>query len=387
MKNFLQLTCCLIILAGCNSSTHDGSDKLITFDLSNQLNTEKPLMLSEFISSISYIPLETSKEVLLDNISFVMPADEFLIVGCMEKNLLKVFDRNGKYHNDIGHVGKGPGEYSGLGHVFWDNKTKEVIVHSRIESKLKFYSLEGFFLRAIPTPYPAWEIFRMNDGVFLVISRFPQLIDSISTKYFLWDLNGMIKPVLPETMKSANPRPIFMINHDHCRIGDMDLLSRPRSDTIYLYNNQNFIPFVSFNLQDHFIPDEVYYNFNLPPAEVGDHILHIVPQPAGEGKFLINFSGSQKGYTALCDINNRSAFVVEKDVRMKYGITNDIDGGYPFIQLSDFYSQSYYTSVSVLTLLSQRDKGLYQNADANFLKLIDGLKPDDNPVVIICKAK
>jgi hypothetical protein len=386
MKNFLLLTCCFVILAGCNSSTHDGSGKLITFDLSNQLNNEKPLMLSEFVSSISYIPLETSKEVLLDDVKFVIPAGEFLIVGA-EKNLLKVFNRNGKYENDIGHVGKGPGEYLSIGNVFWDNQTKEVILHARIESKLKFYSIDGSFIRSIPTPYPTWEIFRMNDGVFLGINRFPMLIDSISTQYFLWDLNGMIKPVLPETMKSANPRPIFMINHDHCRIGDMDLLSRPRSDTIYLYNNQNFIPFVSFNLQDHFIPDEVYYNFNLPLAEVGDHILHIVPQPAGEGKFLIYFYGTKKRYTALCDINDRRAFVVEKDKKMKFGITNDVDGGYPFIPTSDFYSQSYYAAISAFSLISQRDKGLYQNADTKFLKLIDGLKPDDNPVVIISKSK
>lgn len=343
-------------------------------------------MLSEFVSSISYIPLETSKESLLGNVEFVIPAGDFLIVGTQEYKI-KAFNRDGKFINDIGRIGKGPGEYVTFGNVFWNNQTKEVIVHTRIGSKLKFYSLDGSFIRDFPTPYPAWEVFRMFDGVFLGINRFAIQIDSISTKYFLFDLKGMVKPVLPETLESAEKRPIIYINHYHCRVEEMDLLSRPRSDTIIQYKNQNLIPFASFNLHDQILPDEVYYNRDLPPSQMGDYIWYFGPEPAGEGKFFIDIHGPNKGYTALCDIKDRSTFVIRKDKNMKFGITNDVDGGYPFVPSTEIYSQSYYAIISAFSLVSQRDKGLYQNADANFLKLIDGLKADDNPVVAVYKAK
>jgi hypothetical protein len=386
MKSFLLFSCCLTILTGCNSSTNDDNNRLITFDLSNQLNSEEPLNLSEFISSISYIPLETSAEALLDNVKFVIPAEDLLIVGTF-KHQLKVFKVDGKYKNDIGQIGKGPGEFTNFGNVFWDNNTKEVIVHTFIDAKLKFYTINGSFIRDFPTPYPAWEVFRMHDGIFLGINRFPTQIDSTYTKYFLFDLNGLVKAVLPVTKESADKNPTFYVNHYHCLIGDMDLLSRPRSDTIFLYENQNLIPFASFNLSNQIIPDEVYYNRDLPPSAMGDFILFFVPKPAGQGRFFLDILKQKKTYTALCDINDGFTKVIRKDKKFKYGITNDVDGGYPFIPSSNFFSQSYYTSISTFTLISQRDKGLYQNAGTNFLNLLNRLKPDDNPVVAVYKLK
>ena len=75
------------------------------------------------------------------------------------------------------------------------------------------------------------------------------------------------------------------------------------------------------------------------------------------------------------------------DEQVKFGVTNDIDGGYPFPLTQNLYENSYYAALLPYRLLSLQEKGVFNMADPIFIKMLKGLEDGDNPVIAIYHLK
>ncbi|MDL2278143.1 6-bladed beta-propeller [Parabacteroides sp. OttesenSCG-928-G07] len=115
----------------------------------------KPIFLDEFAQSVTYVPLETNKDILIRYISKIDIANNLLFV--QHDELLSVFDMEGNFLYRIGSKGQGPNEYVTLGGFFIrDNSV--YIVDTRGKHLYK-YTLTGEFQEGIQLESVYHELF------------------------------------------------------------------------------------------------------------------------------------------------------------------------------------------------------------------------------------
>jgi 6-bladed beta-propeller len=90
------------------------SNEKFNHDLINLENVAvENIKISTIADSIYYIKLETSNECLIKHIQKIEVDKELIFILDNNERLL-LFDRDGKFLNQIGKIGKGPGEYTNI---------------------------------------------------------------------------------------------------------------------------------------------------------------------------------------------------------------------------------------------------------------------------------
>ena len=98
-------------------------DGVLHLDLNEARKHPKEVKLSDICDSLIYIPLETKKASLINSINRIdIDGDDLFIQDGWK---LLHFNRSGKFINQIGRTGRGPGEYICVG--FSLNKKEKVI--------------------------------------------------------------------------------------------------------------------------------------------------------------------------------------------------------------------------------------------------------------------
>lgn len=131
MKIFTQILACLLLVA-CS-----GEQKLSVIGTRNgELITIKPhevkdtvdLYLSDLVDDIEIVRLETTKGALVKPAPAYV-SDNYVLTGIAE---MKLFERKtGKYIGNVGHNGRGPGEYlSGIYCAQIDEKARNIYMLS-----------------------------------------------------------------------------------------------------------------------------------------------------------------------------------------------------------------------------------------------------------------
>ena len=105
--------------------------------------TLKELCIDSISSDISIIPIETSNDILIKEISRIYFYHDLLFVVHTNSNRCSVFDLKGKYLYDIGRKGNGPGEFTSISSLFFleDN----VGIFDFLQRKIFYYSINGKF--------------------------------------------------------------------------------------------------------------------------------------------------------------------------------------------------------------------------------------------------
>lgn len=105
------------------------------------------LLYSNLYSEVSYIPLETSDQSIIGEISKLEIANNGdLIIFDMPMQSIVRFDSNGKFICRIGKQGNGHGEYGMPIDMVYDKNTDNVVVLDTSSGKLLWYDLDGTLL-------------------------------------------------------------------------------------------------------------------------------------------------------------------------------------------------------------------------------------------------
>jgi len=148
---------CIIVVASifvslsCSPNNGKEVKDLRIIDVAGGVGKSRLGNLSEIADTIEYIPLETTKESLVDRIFLDLIFYENGVLYLSQKNgTIKIFDKQGSYINSINRKGRGPQEYEQLVVIDIDESTGNICV--RGYRKILEYSRSGQFIRRITFP-------------------------------------------------------------------------------------------------------------------------------------------------------------------------------------------------------------------------------------------
>jgi hypothetical protein len=107
MRTYLNIFCLLFLLFSCQERS---SDELTVIDVKNGKSAE--ILLSEYFSSVEYIPLESKKETILSPSARFFVSEKEIIV--IDKEILLFDKKTGEFKGTVSRQGQGPEEYSML---------------------------------------------------------------------------------------------------------------------------------------------------------------------------------------------------------------------------------------------------------------------------------
>lgn len=197
--------------------------------------------IDEYVKSYDgYIPLETTDESLVGNISKLLYEDGKLIVVDKENNKILVFDAaTGKFLNCIGHQGRGPKEFISLRDVVVADGKLYVLDMGKILT----YKLSGEFVGE--TRYKKGRFTKMDRPRDNKIWLYSELADSC---YFnrmdltTGEIDVRHLPSIEDLYGMSGPAPIFIGEYE----GD-PLVARPYDNIVYRLSERSLTPFITFD--------------------------------------------------------------------------------------------------------------------------------------------
>lgn len=140
------------------------NDNFTTLKVDDKFEPSNNFSYNEIIDSIWYLPLETNKKSLIENIEKVILHEGNVYVLDVFSNSLLKFDLQGRFITQIGEEGKGPNEY--VSPMDFEIVNKEILILDDRAGVVKYYDLDGKFLKDEKLS------FRMNQFIFTKENRF-----------------------------------------------------------------------------------------------------------------------------------------------------------------------------------------------------------------------
>jgi hypothetical protein len=341
------------------------------------------LLLSEVITNITYIPLESSIPIGL-----IYKPKYFInnhIYISSQNNGLMAFDKKGKYLRKIGAIGRGPGEYANYYEFTVDDKSESIYVMDF--NVIKVYSKTGIFLRSIPLHeygIGATYIDIYNSRLFISFS--PQ----IEGTKFDWIIMDSIGNLVQKKYRSILPfTSNWLITGGMYRFGNKIYHWNPYSDTIYSIKSD-----LKYETSFLLSPGE----HRLPKSDfdaVKYFSLYFHPYSIFETKHFIGIKYFYKKLTiAMIGKQDNRSHLIYLDQNEKGGIVNDFDGGPDFQPQNYFEEDGHEYIVGILDALQIKSLlkrsnlvPKYTEKGKEMNKLANSLKETDNPVLMIVQLK
>ena len=145
---------CIIVVASifvslsCSPNIDKEVKDLRVIDVAGGVGKSRLVNLSEIADTIEYIPLETTKESLVERLfnDKILYENGILYIS-QRSGSIKIFDKRGEYVNTINRKGRGPQEYEQLWDVDIDIPTGNICIKGH--SKIFEYTKDGQFIRRI----------------------------------------------------------------------------------------------------------------------------------------------------------------------------------------------------------------------------------------------
>ncbi|MCX6223541.1 MAG: 6-bladed beta-propeller [Bacteroidia bacterium] len=343
--------------------------------------------LSSIADSIEYIPLETTDSSFIGQIMDIQLTKDYIFVQDRILDRLLVFQRSGKFLNQIGRAGKGPGEYHCLFTFTTDRDGQNVYLYTT-SHRVLHYTVYNSYVNTIITLCGRFDYMSMIDSLFLLYIARPNRITCDGYSYFFIDKSAKVinkgHKIDPATIgESASVS--YSSNY---RYKDMECFWEVGFDTIYsLDRDFKLLPRYTLLLGkkiaektdlssrtdfDQSIRGGALTIFSL--REAGNFLYFNVVKDSKITQ-LIYFNDSGK----LFDIGSSNTG----------GFTNDIDGG-PGFSPSFIGNPSYLIDIKFLDSFQEsvkRQETTPNKLNNPSLKILSRINEYSNPVLMVVKIR
>lgn len=145
--SLILITCILcIFFLNCSQSVFSNEN-------SKTINKDtlkfKTIPLSEILSIDEIIPLETSPQCLLENISKLIFFNNYFFVLDVGSRAVLAFSSTGKFIRRYGSIGKGPGEFVTPISICVNEADNSLLIYDLSTGNILIYSINGAFIKSI----------------------------------------------------------------------------------------------------------------------------------------------------------------------------------------------------------------------------------------------
>jgi len=382
---WLLLFSCLFFAISCTNKVKEEA-RIPEINLAKEIDGTA-VNLSSITDSIEYIPLETTDSSFIGQVMDIKLTKDFIFVQDRILDRLLVFHRSGKFLNQIGREGKGPGEYARL-FTFTTDKDGQNVYLSTTSDRVLHYTVQNSYVNTIITLCGRFNYISMIDSLFFLYMARPNRLSCDGYSYFFINKTATV------------------INKGH----KIDIATIGKSATVsyssnYRYKNLECFWEVGF--------DTIYSldrDFNLLPrytlllgnklAEKADLSSRTDFDQSIRGGALTIFGIKEAGnflYFNVVKDSRITQLVYFKDSSKLFdigssntgGFTNDIDGGPGFSPLF-IGNSAYLIDVKFLDSFQESLKrqetipNKLNNPTSNILSQID---ENSNPVLMVIKIR
>ncbi|MDR1951832.1 MAG: 6-bladed beta-propeller, partial [Bacteroidales bacterium] len=158
MKNYtfnfgayiLVFAWCTLSLTGCANPQQKLNTSSAT-PIYVDMNKAKLVLIWDEMDLVNYVPLETTDESLIREISKIYATPSHIIIFEEKYSNIFLFDQTGVFLRKIGRRGNGPGEYVNLTDIFFEEASGLIYAHDFGQNIMLVYNLEGEPIEKIST--------------------------------------------------------------------------------------------------------------------------------------------------------------------------------------------------------------------------------------------
>ena len=149
--SYLLVALCMMGFSACSTQQKGNEGPLPVADFTKEYPA-KDLLVSEH-ADVEYVRLETTDEVLLDDIAklYLSVTDRYIVTNNMREGRIFVFNRQGKHLHNFMKRGNSGEEFVYAKVVRVDDKAEEIFVLDT-RNKVLVYTLDGKFKRVLDIP-------------------------------------------------------------------------------------------------------------------------------------------------------------------------------------------------------------------------------------------
>jgi len=342
-----------------------------------------------YLDTLKYVPLELTDSSMIGSIDRIAAYKGRLYIMDMKTSSLFVYTMDGKYLFKIHSVGQGPQEYIQLDFLSIDFEQQNIVLTDLFGYWIMRYDMNGHFISRQKIPFFVEGVATIHDKGIVLYANFRDNTRHFKKEYNLYyldSLNRIQKKYFPYTSSKVKS----------------SMFDAAMNGGFYTYNGQcNF--FRTYNdTVCQLTPNGLVakYIFNLNGTGFDQSYL---------GKRIDEISAYTKKRDYNCLDN-----VAEDDRWLSYTFTSDIffwmgfyskksgktltalhyDNGHQFFNVARveaIYNSWFIAQLSVEDLISSRDTYKKQSSEGmakkELLTLLDTLKEEANPVLVLFKLK
>ena len=392
-KGLLALALCTTLL-GCNPK-QENAGQLPVIDVAGAYNNISEINLSEYASSIEYIPLETTDESMIPGNIIGMriaPTDDgYVIFSANTSNIPLHFSNTGKFISKIGTVGRAEKEFGSVYNAFPHNNCIDIPDYQKI---ITYNLADGSYVKSTPANIGVSHAYRYPDGTYTYLEmNFETKLDNIfvidstgkeiaSKLLGQYELNkptaealentppegsgifsfAIVRKKQPLLCAGQNSPVIFINEKDTVYAVDKTASISPK----YLVNYGDFRPGLYINSiffeTDKFIISRALFNGQLyPNIKDGYRFIHFVYDKQ---------SGQTRGLEV--DPATKSA-----------GFTNDLDNGGIAFFPKTLANGKMYQLVDAIKFMDYAE----QSSSQKMKEIAAQLNEESNPVMVVVTLK
>ena len=386
MKTFILLSCFFLCAfsATCYAQPIQHQNRqLPVLDKTKSYPSKK----LDFETDVTYVPLETSNDILLDaacRLRYV--SNEKIVLSDEIRGDVFIFDKDGKIYSSFNQKG-------GLGYTFvtfvaYDEKKDELFILDCISNKIFVFSENGALLRSFKTPKNTHivEIYNFDDNTLVALDEDingsdewiepyiyiakddGKIIDHVDIKV------GKVNPIRMEGIGKDGASSLWITHYgipDNCKFGNEFILANRSMDTVYLLKqDKTLIPLFRQ------IPS--VYSEHPTAASVGmitDQFLKICVS-SYDVKEALKITKSGKRWRP-----KYKQFILNRETGDFF---RDPDKGKFSVHKVDTPKNQHYSLMQAINLVNANKKGLLKG---ELKEIASKLNIGDNPVLKIEKFK
>lgn len=395
MKNIFLSTVIICLtasaLCSCSSNSASKSSENYIIDYHSLLEVnESEANLSQYISDIEYIPIETKSDVLISDVRTIATSDNYIYVLCSSTQNLYQFGPDGKFVKKIGVRGRAKNEYMAVRSLYADNET----VTLEFGRKIITYCAQSGEIQSIYEPADLncknfGNVVFLKNGTTAIMNSTDQkdVVYIFNPDKKIKDSLQVFNTVTKKAKTSMSPENIVVMGNPTkqikhpveitldwqyspkiCSYKENLRIISPFADTILTYKDGKMVPFLTVNYgnitqQDRFEP-------TIKPN------LAIDASSFMESDNLVLFA-LLNGQKCIFNKADGSALNLDK------GFINDIDGTGDYFSPTQMFGNKMYQVVSADLFIEAAAKSNSQKMK----QVAATLTEESNPVIVVATLK